>query len=250
MRLTTRSGDAAGRTRLLRRALLVTLAGLTGALALAAPAAAHVTVNPKVADPGSYARVAFRVPTESDNTNTTKLEVYLPTDQPLTYVGVMPVPGWTAKVDHAKPAKPLKTEDGPVTEVVSKITWTADDKDAAIRPGEFQEFPVSLGSMPKSGSLTFKALQTYSDGSVVRWIQSSAGGAEPDHPAPVLTVGTATPAAGTAGDTSADKDAAPAAESTTDSGSGTTLIVAVIGLVAGLAGLAMGGMALTRSRRS
>ena len=35
--------------------------------------------------------------------------------------------------------------------------------------------------------MVFKALQTYSDGNVVRWIEEPVdGGEEPEHPAPVL----------------------------------------------------------------
>jgi len=43
-------------------------------LATALPAAAHVTVNPKEANQGGFAKLAFRVPNERDKP-TTKLEV-------------------------------------------------------------------------------------------------------------------------------------------------------------------------------
>ncbi len=244
MNLTTRSGS-----RFVRRVLLVALAGIAGAVAVAAPAAAHVTVNPKQADPGSYTRVAFRVPTESDTASTTKVQVYLPVDNPVASVSVMPVPGWTVTVAHRKPAKPMSDDDGAITEVVSTITWTAN-KGAAIRNGEFQEFPVSLGPLPKSGSLTFKALQTYSDGSVVRWIDQASGGAEAKHPAPTLTIGATAGAPGGAGGTTATAARkASAADTGSGTGSGSALVVAIIGLVAGVAGLGLGGLALSRTRR-
>jgi hypothetical protein len=41
----------------------------------AAAASAHVTVNPREATQGSYAKLAFRVPNERDNASTTQLEV-------------------------------------------------------------------------------------------------------------------------------------------------------------------------------
>lgn len=222
------------------RYALAGLAGLVGVLALAAPAAAHVTVNPSQADPGSYTRVAFRVPTESDTASTTKLAVYLPTGTPIASVSVEPVPGWTIAVKHTKLAKPLKTDDGSVTEAVSEITWTAGHG-AAIKPGQFQEFPVSLGPLPGSGSLTFKALQTYSNGSVVRWIDTASGGAEPANPAPVLTIA---PSAAPSG------PATTAAASSAGSGTsaGTALTVAILGLVVGALGLILAGFAVTRSR--
>ena len=37
-------------------------------------------------------------------------------------------------------------------------------------------------------TVDFKALQTYNNGDIVRWIEPTpAGGEEPEHPAPVLT---------------------------------------------------------------
>ncbi len=59
-------------TRRLYAALVVAVA-LT--LGVAAPAAAHVTVEPRDAVQGGYARVAFRVPNERDNASTTRVEV-------------------------------------------------------------------------------------------------------------------------------------------------------------------------------
>ncbi|GAA4208391.1 YcnI family protein [Actinocatenispora rupis] len=220
------------------KVVLAVLAGAVGALALALPAAAHVTVNPSTAEPGSYTRVAFRVPTESDTASTTKVEVFLPTDKPVPSVSVQPVPGWTVDVHRAKLAKPLKTDDGTVSEAVDRITWTAG-ADEGVKPGQFQEFPVSLGPLPKSGSLTFKALQTYSDHSVVRWIQVASGGTEPDHPAPVLSIGAS--AAPTAVATATTR-------ASSSGGSGAALTLGVAGLVAGLLGLALGGLAFARTR--
>ncbi|HEU5108334.1 MAG TPA: DUF1775 domain-containing protein, partial [Micromonosporaceae bacterium] len=80
---------------------------LVGALVVASPASAHVTVNPREATQGGYTRVAFRVPTESDTASTTKVEVFLPDAAPIASVSIMPVPGWTAAVERKKPASPV-----------------------------------------------------------------------------------------------------------------------------------------------
>ena len=79
-----------------------------------------------------------------------------------------------------------------VTEAVSKITWTATG--GGLEPGQFDLFTISAGPLPtKPSKLEFKAVQTYSDGTVVRWIQPTVKGApEPDHPAPTLTLTKAT----------------------------------------------------------
>jgi uncharacterized protein YcnI len=224
---------------LLKRSALVaaTVAGLT--LALAGPASAHVTVNPNTATPGGYAKVTFRVPNETDNADTTKLEVAFPADHPVASVSVKPVPGWTAEAVKTKLATPIKAHDSEITEAVSKITWTAA-AGSAIKPGQFQEFDVSLGPLPDSGQMVFKALQTYSDGSVVRWIdEPAADGSEPEHPAPVLKL-VAAPAAGVPA-------AVPASGS--GSGSGSTSGLGVTGLVAGVLALLLAAGAFVRAGR-
>jgi periplasmic copper chaperone A len=201
-----------------------------GALVLssASVASAHVTVNPRSTAGGGYAELNFRVPTESDTASTTKLEVFFPADQPLAFAAVKPMPGWKITVAKAKPSKPISSDDGPVAEVVSSITWTAVSPADAIKPGEFNDFAISAGALPESGTMTFKALQTYSDGSVVRWIEVANGGAEPEHPAPVLTLTSAAPA----------QAAAPSSDS--DGTAKTALGFGIGGLVAGLAALGLG----------
>ncbi|HEU4422704.1 MAG TPA: YcnI family protein [Pilimelia sp.] len=231
-------------------ALLALAASFAGVFAFAGPASAHVTVNPGEATQGGYSRVAFRVPTESDTVATTKVEVFLPEAAPIASVSTMPVPGWTVRVERTKPAKPVEAHGTQITEVVSKITWTAT-AGAAIKPGEFQEFPVSMGPLPEVDRLVFKALQTYSDGTVVRWIEEppADGGEEPESPAPVLRL---LPAAGAP---SASPGTAPAGGSAGgddggSDGSGVALALSIAGLVAGLAGAALGGLAYARTRRT
>lgn len=206
-------------------------------LAVAGPASAHVTVNPNAAVQGDYTKIAFRVPNETEKTDTTKLEVNLPTDTPIASVSLKPVPGWTAVSVTSKLANPIKTDDGEVTQAISKITWTADAA-AAIKPGQFQEFELSLGPLPDAKQVIFKALQTYSDGSIVRWIdEPTTDGSEPEHPAPVLKLTAATSADTPSGAPAVATVAA--ADETDSSGNGTAwgiaaLVVALAGLVLGL----------------
>jgi uncharacterized protein YcnI len=225
----------------------VTVAAGTAAalsLAIAAPAAAHVSVSSAAAVQGGYSTVTFKVPNESDDASTTKLEVNLPQDAPVASVSVRPVPGWTAVAEKAKLATPLEAHGTQITEAVSKITWTAAG-DAGIKPGEFQTFDVSMGPLPQTEQMIFKSLQTYSDGTVVRWIdEPAADGTEPESPAPVLKL-----AAAGAGDAAAAPATGPtvtAAPGTTEeSGSGTVL--GVIGILLGLAALVLGLLAYRRA---
>ncbi|WBB70613.1 YcnI family protein [Micromonospora sp. WMMD812] len=217
----------------------------TAVLGFAAPASAHVTVNPKEATQGGYARVAFRVPNESDTASTTKVEVVLPENAPVGSVSTMPVPGWTVAMEKRKVDPPIEVHGSQITEAVSKLTWTATG-DAAIKPGQFQEFPVSLGPLPQVDKMVFKSLQTYSDGNIVRWIdEPTTGGEEPEHPAPVLALTAASPSAAPVAAT------APAADDDDDEAEGNGLAtgLGIAGLVAGVAGLALGGLAFARTRR-
>jgi uncharacterized protein YcnI len=220
---------------LLQRVAVVAGAAAALTLAIAAPASAHVTVNPNTATQGGYAKVTFRVPNETDNTDTTKLEVNLPMDTPVASVSLKPVAGWTATTEKAKLATPIKAHDSEITEAISKITWTAD-AGAAIKPGQFQEFDVSLGPLPQANQMIFKALQTYSDGNIVRWIDDPTPDAE--HPAPALKLSPAT-ATGAA--------AAAPASSATDGSDGNGTPYGIAGIVLGLAGLVLGLLAYRRS---
>lgn len=228
-------------------AALAFTAAATAVLGFAGPASAHVTVNPKEATQGGYARVAFRVPNESDTASTTKLEVTLPENAPVGSVSTIPVPGWTVATEKRKVDPPIEVHGSQLTEAVSKITWTATG-DAAVKPGQFQEFGISLGPLPKVDSMVFKVLQTYSDGEISRWIDEPApGGEEPEHPAPVLTLAAAAAPGGSA-TPSAAAVAAPDDDDDED-GNGLAVGLGVAGLVAGLAGLVLGGLAFTRTRR-
>lgn len=169
-----------------RRVLVVLAAALSAVVVFASVASAHVSVQPGSAAKGSFALFSFSVPNERDAANTVKVEVTFPAKFPIAFVSVQPKTGWTITVDKTKLDKPVKTEDGTVTEAVSKITWTATA--GGLKPGEFDLFTVSAGPLPtKTSRLQFPTLQTYSNGEVVRWIQETAKGApEPEFPVPAL----------------------------------------------------------------
>ncbi|MFI2641675.1 YcnI family protein [Streptomyces sp. NPDC018610] len=228
---------------------LVTVGALAGTavLAVSVPAFAHVTVQPEgAAAKGGYAVVDFKVPNERDNASTTKLEVNLPADHPLASVMPQPVDGWKIQVTKSTLAKPLEMHGKKITEAVTKVTWTADGK--GIEPGYFQKFPLSLGALPEdTDQLVFKALQTYSDKEVVRWIEvQQKGQDEPDNPAPTLRLTAAADGdahSASAQDATGSTDAKPAAQNTAaaESGSDTTArVLGVVGIVVGAAGVAYG----------
>jgi uncharacterized protein len=173
-----------------KRIRFVVLAALVaGVVAVAAlPAGAHVSITPSSAPKGGFQVLSFNVPNEEQDANTVKLEVTVPTKSPIAFVSYQPMAGWKVDVEKTTLAKPVQSDDGQVTEAVSKITWTATGD--GLAPGQFDLFTISAGPLPtKTNKLTFKAVQTYSNGEVVSWIQQTVKGApEPEHPAPTLTL--------------------------------------------------------------
>ncbi|MEV8552451.1 YcnI family protein [Streptomyces glaucescens] len=223
-------------------------------LALSVPAFAHVTVQPEgTAAKGGYAVVDFRVPNERDDASTTRLEVSFPADHPLTSALPVPVDGWKIEVDKTTLDKPIESHGEKITEAVSRITWTAEGK--GIEPGYLQKFPVSIGQLPEDADeLVFKAIQTYSDKEVVRWIEvPQEGQEEPESPAPVLALsaaeddhhgGSGSPDA--AEEAADDAEAAAqetASEESGDTSDTTARVLGIVGIVVGAAGVAYGVLA-------
>ncbi|MFJ8694563.1 YcnI family copper-binding membrane protein [Streptomyces roseolilacinus] len=234
-------------TRPSTRLTLAGAAAVSSVLLLSPAAHAHVTVQPLgQATQGGYATVNFKVPNERDGASTVKLEVTLDQDHPLASVMPQPVPGWTVKVEKAKLATPLDLHGKKITEAPSRITWTASG--SKIEPGQFQQFPVSLGRLPEDvDRLVFKALQTYDNKEVVRWIEEAKeGAAEPDSPAPVLELTAAEGEGGTgaagAPDAS-DRSGVRTETASADVSDTTARVLGVVGILVGAAGIAYGALA-------
>lgn len=217
------------------RRLLVVLTGVfAGALLLAAPASAHVTVSSDDAAPGGYAQVTFAVPDESATASTTALAVQLPD---FAQVLVQPRPGWAFTTTKAKLAEPITDDDGnQISSVVRQVRWKATG--GGIRPGSFDTFTLSVGPLPKAKSVSFGALQTYSDGKVVTWNQVAAPGssAEPEFPKPTLQL-------------TAAADPTPAAAASSSSARTSTTGVTVLSIVALVVAAAALGVAVVGSAR-
>ena len=234
---------ATGRPRSYRRALsravIVCAAAAAGCVLSAIPALAHVTITPGSAPPGSAVVLTFHVPNEEATAYTTRVDMQVPTDHPIAQLLVKPVAGWTISVRTVTLAKPLVTDDGQFTQAVSEVIWSGGQ----IAPGQFQDFSVSADPLPQGVSqLTFKTIQTYSNGDVVRWIDVPVPGQpEPDHPAPQLTLTTGT---GSAGGTAP----APPASAAISASDGTARAIAAGGVLIGLLGLALAGLCWRRAK--
>ncbi|MDX6282430.1 MAG: hypothetical protein QOH03_3501 [Kribbellaceae bacterium] len=213
--------------KLVLRAAAITAATALVLIGAAGSASAHVTVSSPDAKPGGYAKLVFRVPSESDTASTTKLVVSLPKDRPFASVSAQVKDGWKVVKTTEKLAQPVKVGDVTLTEAITSVTWTAAA--GGVPPNAFDEFGLSVGRIPEGvDSLSFPAVQTYSDGEVVKWEQVAKDAADkPEHPAPSLKLTTAiTTVAATSEDKSSSDTLAR--------------VLGGAGLLLGLAGLGLG----------
>ena len=151
-------------------------------------ASAHLTIDTLgPVTQGWFAKTGFSVPNERDDAGTVKLSVRLPQDHPLAFVSVQPMSGWEIATTTRPLEQPLKGGGQSITEVVDTVTWAATG-DSQIAPGQFELSWISAGQMPADVTeLAFPAMQTYSSGEEVDWIDPTVEGeAEPERPAPTL----------------------------------------------------------------
>jgi periplasmic copper chaperone A len=225
--------------------VLLTLAALV--VAGTGVASAHVSVSSDDAAPGGFGKVTFRVPNESDAASTVGLRIQLPTDTPLTSVRAQPVPGWTVALTTVALDPPVKGEGGETIDSAVSVVEYRADAGGGIAPGQFQEFSLAGGPFPDTETLTFNVVQSYSDGTEAAWIEPTvAGQPEPEHPAPVLSLSGAADGSGHAAGGTTTTTAA-AADGGGDSTATVALVLAVLGLLAGLAGLFLGLSARRRT---
>lgn len=229
----------------------VTALAAAGALAAPAVAAAHISIHPNTIPEGGFPTLNVTVPGEQDNAHVTKVDVLFPPG--FIAVNTENVPGWSVKVVTQKLATPVQTDSGPVDTEISQLVWSWTGPLGRVDNNTFIQFPLSVAipDLYKAGQqLTFKTLQTYSNGMIVRWI----GPLSADKPAPTINIsakngpiqdiagteaGPPPPGqtSGTAGNTGAAKPAK--ATSGASKGLGiTALVIGALGLLAALGALA------------
>jgi uncharacterized protein YcnI len=204
------------------------------AVVLPAAAVAHVTIQPGEWEPGAFATMVVRVPNERDDAETTTVSVQFP-DNVLT-ARFQAHPTCEREVEREALDQPV--ED--ITERIVSVTWTCDPPIAADGFDEFGlSFQIPEDAQP-GDELLFPAVQTYSSGEVVNWVDPDP---EADTPAPRVTVVAPeeeAEAAPTATDqTTTEETAAVPAVSSDDDDS-----MATVAMIFGIAGLAAGLIAL------
>jgi periplasmic copper chaperone A len=214
------------------------------AVVLPAAAVAHVTIQPGEWEPGAFATMVVRVPNERDDAETTTVSVQFP-DNVLT-ARFQAHPTCEREVEREALDQPV--ED--ITERIVSVTWTCDPPIAADGFDEFGlSFQIPEDAQP-GDELLFPAVQTYSSGEVVNWVDPDP---EADTPAPRVTVVAPeeeAEAAPTATDqtTTEETAAVPAVSSDDDDSTATVaMIFGIAGLAAGLIAL---GVALFRKPKA
>ena len=147
--------------------------------------------------------------------------------------------GWTVKVTTTKLAKPLVTDDGNIDDIVSVIDWKAITPADGIAVGQFGEFTIDADGLPDNESqVVFKAIQTYSNGDIVRWIDPvTPGGPEADHPTPILELTKPNGAGGATVTTAPTSDTGTVASASTKDNS--ARVLGIIGIAARRGGAAL-----------
>lgn len=260
------------RTRARLAALPAATAALTlGALALAAPASAHVSASVTDSSAGAYTIATFSVPHGCDGSPTTKIEIQVPE----SVLAVTPTrnPYYEVRTTTAQLDEPVTDGHGnEVTERIASVVYTAD---TPLPDGQRDTFELSFQVPDAEGeTLVWPTIQTCEKGQT-GWTQVAAEGQdeeELDSPAPAFEITAASasgdghshgaeesshdeaaddadaePAAATA---DADADADEMSSQADASSDGGSAALGWAGLVAGLLGLAVGGLALARTRSS
>jgi len=226
------------------------LALVAGALLAPAGAQAHISLHPNTIPAGAFATLDVRVPGEQEGAHVTRVDTLFP--KGFTGVDYENVPGWSTKVIETKLATPVKEGGETIDTEVSQIVWTWVGPLGKVNNGQFIIFPLSL-AIPANATgkaLEFRTVQTYSNGQAVHWIDPSLTA---EHPAPRINVtakggeiedvagAEAGPEAGQtpAGQHSSTPAAAVAAKPASKGLAIAALVVGALGLLAGLAALAL-----------
>ncbi len=212
---------------------------LGAALALAAPAAAHVTVSASTTAAGAFTVLTVSVSHGCEGSPTTALKVQIP--EGINAVTPTRNPLWKVEKEVEQLDPPVVDEHGnEVTERVATVTYTAR---TPLPDGYRDAFELSVQLPDEVGrTLVFPTIQTCEQGESA-WIEVPADGQSEEDlelPAPTLTI--TDPAGDEQGpeQQSNDQQAEPP-ENGSDLGAW--------GLGAGLLGVLVGAFAVVQARR-
>ncbi|KPF66989.1 nuclear export factor GLE1 [beta proteobacterium AAP99] len=129
------------------------------ALALfAAQAHAHIVLEQRTAEAGSYYKATFMLTHGCDGSPTREIKVTLP--EGFQRARPQPKPGWTVETQTEKLAKPYETHGKTITEDVRSVTW----RGGLLSDAHFDEL-IIMGRLPATpGKIYFKVEQVCEKG--------------------------------------------------------------------------------------
>jgi uncharacterized protein YcnI len=161
------------------------LCAVVATLAVALPAAAHITIPEGEVPSGGSSVIHFRVPHGCEGAATDTVEVQLPDG----VVSGQPefIPGWTVETETVE-SEPYERFGETLTERVGVIRWSGGE----LPDLAYLDFGVRATFLADEGTvLAFPVVQRCGDLEEA-WIEPTVEGeAEPEFPAPTLTVGPA-----------------------------------------------------------
>nr|WP_254909878.1 YcnI family protein [Micromonospora sp. NBS 11-29] len=161
--------------------LAAALAGAVSWPGAASAAGVTVTTSPGEVHQGDAIELSVVVPADRPGTRTTKVELTMPADAPIGEVYPLSVPDWAPTITTRTLDQPVPgIHASELNQVTHAVTWlrVTTGGTGATR------LPLGMGPMPATDRLVFTVVQTYADGTVVRWADP-AGGA---HPAPTVAL--------------------------------------------------------------
>ena len=138
-----------------------------------APSAAHVALEYQVANASSYYKATFKVGHGCGTSAIKQIVVTIPSG----VQGAKPMPkaGWTLDITREKLAVPITDYGRPVTEDVSRITWTAKTPADYLQNAWFDEFVLQAKLPVKAGTMYWPVSQICEEGRV-DWSQTPSAG--------------------------------------------------------------------------
>jgi uncharacterized protein YcnI len=182
---------------MLRRGLVVLVAGAAAVVAAAGPALAHVEVEARPAQAlATNVLLSLSAEAESDTAGITGVRIQLPSGL---------VPG------------DLRLATGPAGWRLTGSGDVVTVRGPALPVGRSLQLGLRVRQLPAGRQLVLKTVQSYSDGQQDAWIEvPSASVPDPDQPAPVVRLAAAAPgAAPLPRETAAAPSATPSAAPTT-----------------------------------
>jgi uncharacterized protein YcnI len=196
-----------------------------------------VSVTPNTTAAGANAILTFSVGHGCEGSPTTEITIAMP--EQILQVTPTRNPLWTVDKQVEQLDEPVTDAHGnEVTERVSQVVYTTDEP---LPEGIRDTFELSLQLPDAAGeTIAFPVVQTCQQGET-GWTETAAEGQDPEeleNPAPTVTLTEAT-------EESPGTTEGAVAETDTESDG-----LAVAGVVTGVVGILVGGLALARTRRA